>query len=635
MGRTPETTAERVPGGDYVVPSRTRSRLYGIESSAVFSSRILEGIDLARRLKKKRDLITIAEPFIRQLCDFLDSTGFFAILTDEEGCILSVIGDEDILEEAFALKMIPGAFMDEKNIGTNAMGTALAEERPVQISGDEHIIRAYHRWTCSGAPIRDCNGRITGALDLTGASDNVHKHTLGMVAAAVHAIETNLELKKNNRELLHSQLFTEKLINAIQAGILSCNLEGRILTMNETAAQLLGADKGSAADDSIRNYIGDWDQITRAVLDGEDIESRESLVKAAVGKLYYNISVYPVICRGRDITALILTIKDIKRVRKHANEITGRKAVYTFDKMIGESAPFREAVEFGRQVADSNSTILLTGESGTGKEIFAQSIQNCSPRRDEPFVVINCGAIPRTLIESELFGYVDGAFTGAKRGGQAGKFEIADGGTLFLDEIGEMPLDMQVRLLRVIEEGTVMRLGGDRHFPVDVRIIAASNKDLQAEVNRGTFRMDLYFRLNVLPIMIPPLRERKEDIPLLVRYYIEKLSRKINKPAVDVSPEYMEALCRYDWPGNIRELENHLELIINTGRLQKDFLPAPAGLSGGGEGVSLAEKSWEDMERCYIRSVLDRHGNNISAAARQMGIGRNTLYRKIKHYRLD
>jgi len=175
-------------------------------------------------------------------------------------------------------------------------------------------------------------------------------------------------------------------------------------------------------------------------------------------------------------------------------------------------------------VADSRSTILITGESGTGKEIFAQAIQNASPRRDEAFVVLNCGAIPYTLIESELFGYAEGAFTGAKRGGHPGKFEIADGGTLFLDEIGEMPLDMQTRLLRVIEEGTVMRVGDSREIPVDVRIIAATNKDLAAEVARGNFRMDLFYRLNVLPLHIPPLRERREDIPPLIEHCMSKLS---------------------------------------------------------------------------------------------------------------
>jgi sigma-54 dependent transcriptional regulator, acetoin dehydrogenase operon transcriptional activator AcoR len=234
-------------------------------------------------------------------------------------------------------------------------------------------------------------------------------------------------------------------------------------------------------------------------------------------------------------------------------------------------------VDFARKIADSRSTVLLSGETGTGKEIFAQSIHNAGARREEAFVVVNCGAIPRTLIESELFGYADGAFTGAKRGGQAGKFEIADGGTIFLDEIGEMPLDMQTRLLRVIEEGTVQRIGESRQIPVDVRIIAASNRELLDEVERGNFRRDLYYRLNVLPIRLPALRERKEDIPILVRLYMDKLSKKLNKKPVPISQDYMDALSAQPWPGNIRELENMLELIINT---EAPAEPKPAGRSG-------------------------------------------------------
>jgi transcriptional regulator with PAS, ATPase and Fis domain len=284
--------------------------------------------------------------------------------------------------------------------------------------------------------------------------------------------------------------------------------------------------------------------------------------------------------------------------------------------------------------------VLLSGETGTGKEIFAQSIHNAGARREEAFVVVNCGAIPRTLIESELFGYADGAFTGAKRGGQAGKFEIADGGTIFLDEIGEMPLDMQTRLLRVIEEGTVQRIGDTRQIPVDVRIIAASNRELLDEVERGNFRRDLFYRLNVLPIRLPALRERKEDIPILVRLYMDKLSKKLNKKPVPIDQDYMDALSAQPWPGNIRELENMLELIINTERLPDLSGPAAqeaAGLpfpQGSARQRPSGLSTLEDAEASHIRSALSSAGNNVSHAAKSLGIGRNTLYRKMQRYRI-
>ena len=221
-------------------------------------------------------------------------------------------------------------------------------------------------------------------------------------------------------------------------------------------------------------------------------------------------------------------------------------------------------IDYAKKIADSKSTVLITGESGTGKEVFAQAIHNYGIRKDEPFIAVNCGAIPRTLIESELFGYEDGAFTGAKKGGNVGKFEIADGGTIFLDEIGEMPIDMQIKLLRVIEEGVITRIGSSIEIPIDVRIIAATNKNLKDEVERGNFRKDLYYRLNVLPIYLPPLRERREDIPEFINYYMEKTSKKLNKQSVNISEEYMKYLIDYDWPGNVRELENVIELMINS-----------------------------------------------------------------------
>lgn len=629
---------------DYIERGFRRCEDYGVDPERVYSRRILCGAELAERLAARRELIVTAEPFIAQLCDFLRGSGFFAILTDEEGCILSVIGDDEILEAAFELRMVPGAFMDEGSIGTNAMGTALAEGRPVQVSGEEHFIRAYHRWTCSGAPIRDPAGRVIGSLDLTGSKEGVHLHTLGMVVAAVNAIEKTLVLNAKNEALNRQGRFVETLVDSIKAGIAGADLSGRILSVNSYALEMFGYSRAEFDGLGMPGLLPRWEELRDGALAGRDLLNEDLLVNAKANRLYFNLAIYPILGDDRRPSALILVFKDVKRVRKHANEILGRRALYTFDKIIGASRGLRDALDFARKVADSRSTVLLSGETGTGKEIFAQSIHNASSRREEAFVVVNCGAIPRTLIESELFGYADGAFTGAKRGGQAGKFEIADGGTIFLDEIGEMPLDMQPRLLRAIEEGVVTRVGDSRPIPVDVRIIAATNRELLDEVDRGNFRRDLYYRLNVLPVRLPPLRERREDIPILIRYYMEKLSKKLNRRPVPISEDYMRSLCDRPWPGNIRELENFLELVINTERLP-ELEPNEAAAAARDEGSTGARAgrprsestpreaaTLEDAELMHIEAALRASDNNISRAARRLGIGRNTLYRKIQRY---
>jgi transcriptional regulator with PAS, ATPase and Fis domain len=325
---------------------------------------------------------------------------------------------------------------------------------------------------------------------------------------------------------------------------------------------------------------------------------------------------------------------EVTKGRKLAGKILSGQAIYTFDKIIGEDKNFIKVVNYAKKVADSKSTVLLTGESGTGKEVFAQSIHNHGIRREEPFIAVNCGAIPRTLIESELFGYEEGAFTGARKGGSAGKFELANGGTIFLDEIGEMPIDMQVRLLRVIEEGVINRIGSPKQISVNVRIIAATNKDLLEEVSKGNFRKDLFYRLNVLPIRLPSLKERKVDIPLLVDYYMKKTSKRLNKRRVEISEEYMNYLQSYEWPGNIRELENMIELIVNTETIQLN-----PSIRDDEEQISAvrynAHMSLHKLEQEHIIRVLKEVKGNITVAAKVLDIGRNTLYRKIEKYNID
>lgn len=621
---------------DCIKASHARCECDNLDRDLKFSNMIMEGAALQEVLERKRELIELSMPFIEHLYNIVKGSNFFTILTDENGCILNVIGDEKILEEAFTIKMTPGAYMDERNIGTNAMSLVLTEKRPIQISGEDHYIKAYHKWTCSAAPIMDSNNNMIGVLDLTGYFDSVNSHTLGMVVAAVNAIEKKLEIIEYNKKLVSAKRYIDTMIDSIPAGIMTSDLNGNIKTINKHITDLFGYSEEEMMHKKASDLFEDWDNVIKAITMKDNYLDEDVFVHSRKNVLQYNLSVYPILDIMDNIDGLVYVFKEIKKVRKLANKIMGRHAIYTFDKIIGQNKEFLKTIEFAKQVADSKSTILIMGESGTGKEVFAQSIHNHSNRSNETFVALNCGAIPKNLIESELFGYDEGAFTGAKRSGHPGKFEIADGGTIFLDEIGEMPLDMQTRLLRVIEEGTVGRIGSTKEIVVDVRIIAATNKDLIDEVSRGNFRKDLFYRLNVLPIRLPALRERRDDIPLLIEYFMNRISKRINKRMLEIPKDYLKALVDYDWPGNIRELENLIELMLNTGgiediriknkkMIQADFI----------DEIDEVEFNLENVEREHIVKTLRIFNSNISNSAKALGLGRNTLYRKIEKFKIN
>jgi transcriptional regulator with PAS, ATPase and Fis domain len=293
------------------------------------------------------------------------------------------------------------------------------------------------------------------------------------------------------------------------------------------------------------------------------------------------------------------------------------------------------------EVAKSPSTVLLTGETGTGKELFAQAVHNLSNRFNQPFIAINCGALPADLVESTLFGYAEGAFTGARKTGQAGAFEQANGGTLFLDEVSEMPFDLQVKLLRVLQEREVIRVGEAKPLPVDVRIIASTNKPLPELITAGRFRMDLYFRLNVFEIVIPPLRERRDDLIALTDFFLKKFSSMFGKSVQEITPEAMNALASYSWPGNIRELQNCLEyaftVIDKSSRsITPECLPPAIGSyrPAKAQELSLYDEHMNQTERELVAKALALCGNNKAETARRLGINRTTLWRILKKHRL-
>ena len=320
----------------------------------------------------------------------------------------------------------------------------------------------------------------------------------------------------------------------------------------------------------------------------------------------------------------------------------GVHAFYKFDDLIGQDPGFRLCLDTAKLAANADCPIILTGESGTGKEMFAQAIHNFSDRSDGPFIPINCAAIPRDLLESELFGYEEGAFTGAKKGGNSGKFELADQGTLFLDEIDSMPMDMQAKLLRILEEKRLMRLGGMSYISLNTRVIVASSKDLQQKVREGGFRLDLFFRINVVNVCIPPLRERRGDVPLLASYFMTKYRKSSDEIKRYLQPEIVKTLQDYDWPGNVRELSNWVERMLTLGNAQHEGIKVSlaAAMTAGErliqiDGPRTKMHKVSQVEALCVAEAIEKNKYNMSKAASELGISRSTLYRKMSKYHIE
>lgn len=439
---------------------------------------------------------------------------------------------------------------------------------------------------------------------------------------------------------LDSNEYTGEVIKNMPIGIAISNEIGLIINANDKFLDMFGYISSEIYSMSMDMILHDFKHIKNRLQIEDKIENKEVYINSRKNKLRFTLSVYYINKQDEEKEILYL-FTDAKRERKLANRIIENCAIYNFDKIIYKSKKMERIIGFAKKIADSKSTVLITGESGTGKEVFAQSIHNISSRREMPFIAINAAAIPRNLIESELFGYEGGAFTGAKRGGHPGKFEIADKGTIFLDEIGEMPLELQTRLLRVLEEGIVSRVGSVEQNYVNVRIIAASNKDLKREVTLGNFREDLFYRLNVLPLRLIPLRERKEDIEPLINYFMETLSKRLNKRKVKITKGEMEILLKYDWPGNVRELENLVELTINLEifpyEVFKNYKLDKNKQQKEIEITSIDEDKYSlnEIEKNHILYMLKKNDGNISLTARKLGISRNTLYRKMEKFNLE
>lgn len=443
----------------------------------------------------------------------------------------------------------------------------------------------------------------------------------------------------NDSEMMLDEITT--ILETTHEGIFAIDNKGYILRCNSMAETQLGTTKEDIVGSHISRYMMGTPAL--AVLrSGVGYTENEEVYVSDRGKLHLIVTVKPLRKEG-EINGAVISFRDIEEAQKLVYNINNRALKYTFNDIIGDSEPIRAAKNQALLTARGNSTVLITGESGTGKEMFAKAIHYASSRAKGAFITVNCGAIPENLLESELFGYEKGAFTGANDKGKIGKFELANNGTIFLDEIGDMPLHLQVKILHVVQNMRFERVGGNKTIIVDVRVIAATNKDLEEMIREGTFREDLYYRLSVIPMTIPPLRSRKEDITTLMYFFLKKYNTFMSKKITGFSKQVEEIYLDYDWPGNVRELENAVEYGVNMAfgdQIGRDAVPARLLREGNGVigGIEIKDSDLPlgDLVKEYEKQILIRrlkkHGSTGAGKdtiAKELGLSRATLYRKI------
>lgn len=492
-------------------------------------------------------------------------------------------------------------------------------------------------------------GMTVGLINLVAFNDEQKKRLLEQrncylqyVTKMAELLSSKIAENRSTKKLKITSDFLRTIINSIDLGIIGVNAEGYITHMNQAASEILGVT-WSGPDSNIRCLLPQSPLCK--VIAKQVVAEQEQVLTYMVNSRKVSVLsyCYPVITDGV-LTGAIEAFYRLADFRKTAERWEDAEFQSTLAEIIGESEAIRSIKAKVLQVAQGTSTILIEGESGTGKELVARAIHAASPRCNKPLKVINCSAIPDTLLESELFGYEEGAFTGARPGGKAGKFELADGGTLFLDELGEVPMYLQAKLLRVLQNRTIERVGGNKELKIDVRIIAATNRDIEKMVAQGEFREDLYYRLNVIPLRIPPLRDRKEDIPILVNHFIAKYNNVLHKTIKAIHPEALSILENYNWPGNVRELENVIEYACNFEQgslITPASLPARIFRANGANGEAALDGSLElkthvrQLERSIISKAIEKYGGNLKERekiANELGISIPSLYRKMKEY---
>ncbi|MBR3881315.1 MAG: sigma 54-interacting transcriptional regulator [Mailhella sp.] len=615
-GDTPDPAVIR----DSLHASWVRSRQYGVDP---FSRRreFVSPAELNDILEQNRDLVSSAVNIMGKLYQSIEALDGTITLADKDGVVLYSCQPNGL---APAPSHVIGDILSEQVCGTNGIGTCLVEKHPVELIGAEHYSREEHSWYCSSAPVYDSKSNIIGVFNISIPCGNrPYYQTSGLVGAIAHAITEQIFLS----ELLSEQL---AILNQLNEGVIVLNADGVIKSINKKACAILHPAI-SPEGQNFRRIFHTQDALFPE-MGRSSFQNKEVTFISGIHSVSCQLSCSPLPGGG-----CVLILQKSNRMQELASRTIGAKAVYTFDRILGESESIKKAIQLGKNAAKSDITTLILGESGTGKELFAQSIHNAGSRHNAPFIVVNCGAIPRNLVQSELFGYSEGSFTGAMRQGKPGKFELADGGTIFLDEIGEMPLDAQVSLLRLLQNGEVTRVGSKRSRYVNVRVIAATNRDLEEALNQKAFRQDLYYRLNAFILPIPPLNARYDDVCLLADNFLQKFSSTLGKHVVGFEESVYPLLRSYSWPGNVRELENCIERAVAIAEGEHirpidlpahimNQMPAPVVSSYG---------RLKNSERETICHTLAENNWNLRKSAVALGISRSTLYLKIKKFGIE
>ncbi|MFS8038821.1 sigma-54-dependent Fis family transcriptional regulator [Xanthobacter sp. AM11] len=601
-----------------VLASWQRSRRHAI-AATLSAAPLVSEAELFRRRRDNMRLITAARPAMDEARHLLSDARSMLILTDPEGAILETEGDVRAVDTGQEVKLQRGGMWCEAQIGTNAIGTALACGRPVQIHAAEHFCAPVQRWTCAAAPVRHpLDGAVIGAVDISGSTDTFNPQNLAHAVALAHQIEAVLgrRMEMEHEEVLRHFLGKRSLW--LSEEILAFGRSGALIYSTDRALKEVARRNGAFVADGRLAGLKDvapeaWAERVAALLPGASVEIvRED---------------------GEEIGGVVV-LHAPRRGRTLPREAERAPDAVPFEAIVGDSAVMREAREKARRMAESGLPILLEGETGVGKEVFARAIHGARTPAG-PFVPLNCGGLPRDLIASELFGYEKGAFTGADAAGKQGKVEAASGGLLCLDEIGEMPLELQSYLLRVLEDGVVYRIGGHAARQVDLRLVSMTNRDLSGEVAAGRFRKDLFYRIAALRLRIPPLRERGDDVLLVADHLGTIAARRAGLAPPRFTEAARAALLAYGWPGNVRELRNVVEMLVAMGgagnnapggAIDADDLPAEirAGAAPPARATDL-----RSLEETAILDAVEACGGNLSRAARRLGIARSTLYMRL------
>ncbi len=542
---------------------------------------------------------------------------------DAEGCMLTLEGDRSIAESVSEIGYCPGVSWAEESAGTNGTGTALATKEPIEVFAAEHYVEAWQRWSSAAVPIRAPGSAApVGVVAMTGPWEVRRRQAATFMLALARAIEERLRAAAGVRDEVVRYAF--RAAREMGDALVAVDPHGRIIARNEAAARSILLDDGALAPVALDAVVKALCAPDAPFDDEVRLEPEGAL--AIISRVRYE---------GARIGAILrVSPPAARRGGSGALDRPPAAARHDFRCVVGDSPRLRHAVELAMVAARNDLPVVLTGEAGTGKELLAQAIHAAGCRRNKRFVAVNCGSIPAELLEAELLGYEPGTVTGARREGNPGRFEEADGGTVFLDEVTDLAPAAQTALLRLLQEEEVAPLGGGAPRRVDVRVLAATNKPLEEEMRAGRFRSDLYYRLNVLWIAVPALREREEDVLLLAQAFVQEVD--VERRGLTLSPDALDVLRTHHWPGNVRELKNViLRAAANASGPQitaRDLVLAPVDAPFVPESDNGVPERSPELERVELMTALDSCAWNFRRTAHQLGISRMTLYRWLRKY---